>query len=109
MAGNVAALREHGVDPSTPVAVVERATWDESSTTLGTLDTIVERCDARGVRPPAVFVVGDVVDVRQSIERVLDAAAGTSRQVDRHGRADAELTDAEGTGAGGVSVGDTDP
>jgi uroporphyrin-III C-methyltransferase/precorrin-2 dehydrogenase/sirohydrochlorin ferrochelatase len=58
-----AALVEHGRDPATPVAVISDgsiATQRRLRTTLGSLaDTMA----AEGVRPPAVWVVGHVVDV----------------------------------------------
>jgi uroporphyrin-III C-methyltransferase/precorrin-2 dehydrogenase/sirohydrochlorin ferrochelatase len=58
-----AALVEHGRDPATPVAVISDgsiATQRRLRTTLGSLgDTMA----AEGVRPPAVWVVGQVVDV----------------------------------------------
>ena len=58
-----AALVEHGRDPATPVAVISDgsiATQRRLRTTLGSLaDTMA----AEGVRPPAVWVAGDVVDV----------------------------------------------
>lgn len=66
----VATLREHGLPADTPVAMVEKATWDGEYTLTGTLPTIVERAADVGIEPPAVTVVGDVVDVR---ERVIDA------------------------------------
>jgi uroporphyrin-III C-methyltransferase/precorrin-2 dehydrogenase/sirohydrochlorin ferrochelatase len=58
-----AALVEHGRNPATPVAVVSDgsiATQRRLRTTLGSL---AETMAAEGVRPPAVWVVGDVVDV----------------------------------------------
>ncbi|ELZ11962.1 uroporphyrin-III C-methyltransferase [Halovivax asiaticus JCM 14624] len=67
----VATLRDHEVAADTPVAMVEKATWDAEYTLTGTLSTIVERAVDVGIEPPAVTVVGDVVDVR---ERVIDAS-----------------------------------
>jgi len=80
---NVAALREHGVDAGTPVAMIEKATWDAETTVTGTLDTIVEVRDEAGIEPPAVTVVGDVVGVREEIQACLDRdAAGPSDVAD---------------------------
>ena len=75
---NVAALREAGVDPETPVAMVERASRDDEFTVTGTLDTITERAREVGIDPPAVTVVGDVVSVRDRVSEYL-RAAGTAR------------------------------
>ncbi len=71
---NVAALRERGVDPDTPVAMVEKATWDGEGTVAGTLDTIEER--AASVEPPAVTVVGDVVSVREEVSDAMARGGG---------------------------------
>ena len=61
-----AAARElvaHGKDASTPVAVVERGFAPDQRTTVGTLATIAELARERDVRPPAVVVIGSVVDL----------------------------------------------
>lgn len=68
---NAAALRAAGVDPSTPVAMVERATLDDERVVTGTLDTIVDIADAAAIEPPAVTVVGEVVGVRETVTRCL--------------------------------------
>jgi uroporphyrin-III C-methyltransferase len=70
---NVAALRAGGVPDSTPVAFVERATWPDGDLTLATLSTAVRRRDEEGIEPPAVIVVGDVVDVRERIGETLQS------------------------------------
>jgi len=56
-------LVEHGRDPDTPVAVVEDGYGPRQRTTVGTLATIGGLARERGVRAPAVVVVGDVVDL----------------------------------------------
>jgi uroporphyrin-III C-methyltransferase len=76
---NVAALREGGVGPETPVAMVEHASRVEEFTVTGTLDTIVDRARDVGIDPPAVTVVGDVVSVRDRVSEYL-RAAGTARR-----------------------------
>ncbi|MFD1831485.1 MULTISPECIES: uroporphyrinogen-III C-methyltransferase [Streptomyces] len=58
-----AALVEHGRDPHTPVAVVQEGTMAGQRRVDATLATVAERIRAEGVRPPAVIVVGDVVEV----------------------------------------------
>lgn len=50
-----------GHAPGTPVAVVERGFAPDQRTTVGTLGTIADLCVQRGVRSPAVTVVGEVV------------------------------------------------
>jgi len=68
------ALVEAGMDETTPVALVERATWPGQRVVTGTLDTIVGARDEAGIEPPAITVIGDVAGER---ERVVDLLAGT--------------------------------
>jgi uroporphyrinogen III methyltransferase/synthase len=62
----VARLVEEGRAPETPVAVIERGTWPGQRTVTGTLQDIRER--AKGMRRPAVVVVGEVVRLRNRLE-----------------------------------------
>jgi uroporphyrin-III C-methyltransferase len=54
-------LQEHGMAAAVPVAVIERGLQPDQRVTTGTLGDIADRARARGVRPPAVIVIGDVV------------------------------------------------
>jgi uroporphyrin-III C-methyltransferase / precorrin-2 dehydrogenase / sirohydrochlorin ferrochelatase len=54
-------LVAHGRSPECPVAVVERGFSPDQRTTVGTVATIAGLARDRGVRAPAVVVVGDVV------------------------------------------------
>ncbi len=56
-----AALMAGGRSPDTPVAIVRRCTWADQETVRCTLATVAEAIASRQVRPPAIFVVGDVV------------------------------------------------
>jgi len=67
-----AALRGAGMDPGTPVAMVERATWPDQRVVTGTLDSIVSEAEAAGVEPPAVTVIGDVAATRERVATFLD-------------------------------------
>ena len=58
-------LMRHGRDPETPVAVIRWASTPEHRTVTGTLATIAEVVAAAGIRPPAVIVVGEVVNLRE--------------------------------------------
>jgi uroporphyrin-III C-methyltransferase / precorrin-2 dehydrogenase / sirohydrochlorin ferrochelatase len=58
-----AALIEHGRPASTPAAVIESGFTDRQRTTTGTLATIADLARERAVQPPAVVVIGDVVDL----------------------------------------------
>ena len=71
-----AALIEAGMDAATPVALVERATWDDQQVATGTLETIVDDRDEVGIEPPAVTVIGEVAGTR---ERVVEFMRGAER------------------------------
>jgi uroporphyrin-III C-methyltransferase len=69
---NVAALRSHGVDGDVPVALVQKAAWDDQRVVRGTLDTIVDAAAESSIAAPATTVVGDVVAVREDVAAELD-------------------------------------
>ena len=68
-------LREAGMDPDTPVALVERGTWPDQQVATGTLSTIVDARDDIGIEPPAVTVIGDVARERQRVVKFLENGA----------------------------------
>jgi len=58
----VKALVAHGRDPATPAAVIERATLDGQRILRAPLSRLADEVAAHGAGPPAVVVVGEVVD-----------------------------------------------
>lgn len=55
-------LIEHGKDPETPVAIIERGTLQDGRTVLGTLQSIGEKAlQLHKIKSPATIIVGDVV------------------------------------------------
>lgn len=60
-------LLRHGRPPETPVALVRWGTWARQETLTGTLGDIVEQARARGLGPPVVAVVGEVVGLRETL------------------------------------------
>jgi uroporphyrin-III C-methyltransferase/precorrin-2 dehydrogenase/sirohydrochlorin ferrochelatase len=56
-----AALVEHGRDPATPVAVVTDGSTPGQRTVRTTLAGLADAIAGEGIRPPAVWVVGEVV------------------------------------------------
>ena len=60
-------LVKRGRSATTPVAVVRRATLPDQQVLVGTLATIAAQVAAAGLRPPAVIVIGDVVDLRDTL------------------------------------------
>jgi uroporphyrin-III C-methyltransferase len=92
---NTAALRTAGVDPETPVAMVERATLPDERVVTGTLDTIVDRADESGIEPPAVTVVGDVVGVRETVAHCLGGSDALADAPLAAGTGVVEVTDSD--------------
>jgi siroheme synthase len=54
-------LVEAGRSPSTPVAVISRATLPDERVVVGDLATIAEAVEKAALETPALVVVGDVV------------------------------------------------
>ncbi|WP_049985654.1 uroporphyrinogen-III C-methyltransferase [Halobellus rufus] len=71
-----AALREAGMAPETPVALIERATWPEMRVASGTLENIVDVRDAEGIEPPAITVIGEVAATRDRVVAFLRNRTG---------------------------------
>jgi uroporphyrinogen III methyltransferase/synthase len=61
-------LMDHGKSPNTPVALVRWGTTPGQVTVSGTLDTIVAKVRAAGLKAPALIVVGDVVNLRPTLK-----------------------------------------
>ncbi len=64
----VAALIESGRDANTPAALVRWGTTPQQQTVVGNLENIIER--SRDLKPPAVLIVGDVVNLREKLQWV---------------------------------------
>ncbi len=60
-------LQSHGKASSTPAAVIHRGTTSAQRTVSGTLADIPQRVQEAGLAPPAIFVVGTVVDLRPQL------------------------------------------
>ena len=66
---NVEALLKHGMRAETPVAMIEKGFTADARIVVGTLANIVELATNENVKPPAVIVVGDVVDIRAMLSK----------------------------------------
>lgn len=64
-------LCDAGMDPETPVALVERATWPGQRVACGTLSSAVEVRDRDGIEPPAITVIGAVAATRERVREFL--------------------------------------
>jgi uroporphyrinogen III methyltransferase/synthase len=60
-------LQKNGALPNTPTAVVRWGTTGRQQTVTGTLENICERVKAAHIGPPAVVVLGRVVELRENI------------------------------------------
>ena len=61
-------LISHGRSPETPAAVIRRGTLPEQKTLVGKLGNIAALAGESHVRPPAVIVVGEVVNLRKELD-----------------------------------------
>ena len=60
-------LIDAGKPPETPAAVIRWGTIPDQQTVTGTLADIAERAEKRGISPPAILVVGDVVGLQAEL------------------------------------------
>ncbi|AGB02859.1 uroporphyrinogen-III C-methyltransferase [Methanoregula formicica] len=63
-----AVLVKNGKAAATPVAIIERGLRKDRRVTTGTLETIAGEAQKAGVKPPAVIVIGDVVNLYDPAE-----------------------------------------
>ncbi len=82
-------LVKNGKDPQTPVALIRWGTLPEQEVLTGSLDNIVEKVRKASFKPPAVIVVGDVVDLRDELKWVENKALWGKRIVVTRSRAQA--------------------
>lgn len=64
----VETLMAHGADTTLPVAVISHGTKGDQVTVEGTLFDIAKRVRERGVKTPALIVVGSVADLRGELK-----------------------------------------
>jgi precorrin-4/cobalt-precorrin-4 C11-methyltransferase len=57
---------------STPVAVIQRATWEDEKILMGTLDTIAELVKFHDIRKTAQILIGDFIDCDYSKSKLYD-------------------------------------
>ena len=70
--GAVAAeLLRHGRSPDTPVSVIADGTMPTQRTINSSLEQVEGKVTREGIRPPAIVVVGDVVDVAAEITELM--------------------------------------
>jgi uroporphyrinogen III methyltransferase/synthase len=61
------ALMRHGVAPATPAALIEWGTTGRQKSVAGTLEQIADLAERHRISPPALTVIGDVVQLRSTL------------------------------------------
>jgi uroporphyrin-III C-methyltransferase/precorrin-2 dehydrogenase/sirohydrochlorin ferrochelatase len=61
-------LIEHGRDPDTPVAMIEKGTTDTQRVLIATLDTIAEKVKEQAFSAPTLTIVGNVVLLHEKLK-----------------------------------------
>ena len=63
----VAKLIEGGLDPNRPIAIVEQGTSKAQRSFIAKLNTIVDEAKRNKVKPPAVIIIGEVVELGRKL------------------------------------------
>ena len=58
----------HGLAASTPAAAIRNGTLPDQQTLLATLGTLPQRIEESGIKPPALIVVGSVVNLHAKLD-----------------------------------------
>lgn len=64
----VSDLVKNGKDPKTPVAIIEKGATADQRVTVGTLKNIIEKAKERKIVPPAITIIGEVVNLRETFK-----------------------------------------
>ena len=67
-----AELQDAGMDPETPIALIEQATRPSMQVAVGTLETAVNVRDEVGIEPPAITIIGEVATTREHVSHWLE-------------------------------------
>lgn len=59
---------ENGKAKETPVAVIENGTTSSQRVVSGTIENIEKICSENGIKPPALIVIGDSVNLREKLK-----------------------------------------
>lgn len=64
----VSDLIVNGKDPKTPIAIIEKGATADQRVTVGTLETIIDISKERKIVPPAIIIIGKVVNLRDTFK-----------------------------------------
>jgi siroheme synthase len=72
-----------GCDRRRPVALIQSGTLPYQKSVFGTVETIADLADERGIQAPAIIVVGEIVNLGRKLHRCCqaDAAGEQARQI----------------------------
>lgn len=65
-------LLEHGMAPETPAAIIERGTFPSQRLVISTIKNLAQAARDNDIKPPALFVIGEVVDLQPWLEWFTD-------------------------------------
>ena len=65
-------LLEGGYEPTTPVAVVYKATWPDQKIVIGTVADIAQKVKDAGIKKTALTVVGDFLGDEYDLSKLYD-------------------------------------
>jgi uroporphyrin-III C-methyltransferase/precorrin-2 dehydrogenase/sirohydrochlorin ferrochelatase len=60
-------LVSHGLDESTPVAVIQQGTTTDQRTFTGTLTSMPSLIEGEDIKPPSMMIIGNVVKLREKL------------------------------------------
>jgi uroporphyrin-III C-methyltransferase/precorrin-2 dehydrogenase/sirohydrochlorin ferrochelatase len=60
-------LIAHGMNPSTPVAIIQQGTTETQRTFTGTLETLPLIVETEVIEPPSMMIIGEVVKLREKL------------------------------------------
>ena len=61
-------LIKHGKNSKTPVAIIEKGATKNQRVTVGTLENILELVEKNKILPPAITIIGEVVELRENFK-----------------------------------------
>lgn len=63
-------LLNGGKNPETPIALIRRGTYPDQEIVKGTLSNIISKLKGTGFKPPALIVIGDVVNYSDKFKKL---------------------------------------
>ncbi|MDB4109433.1 hypothetical protein N9558_03375, partial [Porticoccaceae bacterium] len=60
-------LKDHGLDASTPAALIEKGTTDKQQVFVGDLDSLPSIVRQAGAKAPTLIIVGHVVSLQSKL------------------------------------------